>query len=528
MRKFDRPGRSAVHASEAMVATSHPLASSTAIEILKAGGNAIDAAVAASATLCIVEPQSTGIGGDCFAIVTEPDGSIHGLNGSGRAPAGAHLDYYLDNKINVLWDHPEHTVTAPGAINAWEMLLEKFGTMGFDQLFQNAIHYGENGFPISPRVSRDWGGLEELLLANEAAVKHFLVDGHAPKLGSIHKLPAMAQTLRTIAQKGAGAFYSGEIAAEMATNVQALGGFLSEEDIAAVQGDWVTPISVNYKGYEIHEIPPNGQGITALVLLKLLNRLGSDALDADSPERVHLEMEAGRIAYGIRDAYVSDPATMGRTVEQILANDHIEQLAGLYSADKRNDDLTLPELPRADTIYLTVVDRDQRAVSFINSVYAGFGSGIVTPKGGFAMQNRGACFVVEEGHDNAIGPSKRPMHTIIPGMVTKDGKAQYSFGVMGGAYQPMGHGHVIANMIDYGMDPQEALDHPRVFWDADEVIETEAGCPAGLNDFLAGKGHNVRQATSPHGGGQIIRIDHANGTLVGGSDPRKDGQAQGY
>jgi len=528
MRNFQLPGRSPVLATNGMASTSHPLATTTALNILRKGGNAVDAAIAASAVLTVVEPAMTGIGGDCFVIVCEPDGTIHGLNGSGRSASGAHLDWYLERGIKNLDELPAHSITAPGALKAWDALLARFGTKDMEYLFSDAISFGRNGFPVASKVSKDWVNYVEKINRNAAAKTHLLNNGRAPLFGEIFKLPALANTLETVAQNGVSAFYSGTIAAEIAASVQAEGGFLSEEDLAGVSADWVTPISTNYGGIDVHEIPPNGQGITALILLNLLERLNAKSLGANSSERAHLEMEAARIAYSVRDAYVSDPAQMEATVAQLLSNQYTDDLAKSFNPDARNDKITLPDLPASDTTYLTVVDRDLCAVSFINSLYNGFGSGIVTKNSGIAMQNRGACFSLQPGHANVIGPSKRPMHTIIPGMATKKGKLAYSFGVMGGAYQPMGHAHVLANMIDYSMDPQEALDHGRIFWGADHVLEIEESVAAVVSQGLEARGHAIRKANHPHGGGQIILVDHENGVMIAGSESRKDGMAAGY
>lgn len=527
-RDLQLPGRSPAIACQAMAATSHPLATISAVKVLREGGNAVDAAIAASAVLCVVEPHMTGIGGDCFVIVHQPDGSLHGLNGSGRAGAGAELDWYLERKVRDLDDLPVHTITVPGALKAWDTLLARFGTRSFKWLFADAISYAEDGFAVAPRVSRDWASLVAKLSKNAAASSHFLRHGKAPDMAEIFKLPALAKTLRQIASRGVDAFYSGEIAAEIASTVQGEGGFLDEQDLANVSADWVEPISVNYGGYDVHEIPPSGQGIIALVLLKLLWRLKARELPANSIDRAHMEIEAARLAYSVRDAYVADPASMGASSQQILSDQHIGQLAEQFDRTRRNPNIFLPELPGSDTTYLTIVDRDLRAVSFINSLYTGFGSGIVTPKSGICLQNRGACFSLIPGHDNAIGPSKRPMHTIIPGMMTKDGKIAASFGVMGGAYQPMGHAHVLTNLIDHQMDPQQALDHGRIFWNSEGVLEIETSLSQQIFEGLADRGHATSRALAPMGGGQMITVDHKNGTLTGASDPRKDGIAAGY
>ncbi len=528
MRHFDLPGRSPVYACNGMVATSHPLASSTALKILQQGGNAVDAAIAASAVLGVVEPQMTGIGGDCFCIVADPDGTLHGLNGSGRSASRAHLDWYLERNISDLAVVPAHCVTVPGAVKAWETLTERFGTLDFNALFADAIFYAENGFSLAPRVAQDWHGAFEKLRQDTGSRSHYLPKGKPPACGQIIRLPALARTLRRIAQNGATAMYQGEVAADIARTVQSHGGFLSEEDLANVTADWVNPLSTRYNAVDIFEIPPNGQGMIALILINLLENLNADSLAADSAERIHLEIECGRIAYSVRDAYVADPKDMTVSVSTLLSQRYTEKLASQFNSRSRNNTISLPQLPCSDTVYLSVVDRDQRAVSFINSIYMNFGSGITSADTGIVLQNRGACFVVEDNHPNAIGPAKRPMHTIIPSMTTNNGKVEYCFGVMGGAYQPMGHAHVLCNLIDYGMDPQQALDHHRVFWGEDDVLELERGAPADLAESLIGLGHSVRNASSPHGGGQIIQIDREAGVLIGGSDSRKDGQAQGY
>ena len=527
-RRFDRPGRSPVIAENGMAATSHPLATATALAVLKEGGNAVDAAIAASATLVVVEPHMTGIGGDCFAIVAEPDGSIHGLNGSGRAPGTAEAERYRALGHRVMPEFGPLSVTVPGAIKAWETLLGRFGTFGFDRLFADAIRYAEEGFAVHARVASDWERVAPRLAADAGGRKHFLAAGEAPRHGSRFRAPGLAATLRAIAGGGAKAFYEGGIAAEMAATVRDHGGFLSEDDLAAVTADWVAPIAVNYRGHDVHEIPPNGQGITALILLNLLDRLGASGLAPDSGERWHLEIEAGRLAFSVRDHLVADPATMTSTPQQLLSKGFTERLAEGFDPARRNADVRLPDLPRADTIYLTVVDRERRAVSFINSVYDSFGSGVVTPNSAIALQNRGACFSLVEGHPNELGPRKRPMHTIIPAMTTRDGEAAIAFGVMGGDYQPMGHAHVLSNMLDHGMDPQAAIDHPRLFWGEDGVLEAESGIDAGVRAALAARGHAVRDAERPHGGGQAIVIDRQSGFLIAGSDPRKDGLALGW
>ncbi|MGI9350113.1 MAG: gamma-glutamyltransferase family protein [Rhizobiaceae bacterium] len=525
-RNFALPGRSPVMASECAVSTSHPLATATAMAILREGGNAVDAAIAASATLCVVEPHMTGIGGDCFAIVGEPDGTLHGLNGSGRSAKGASLEWYIDNGFTEIPEVSAHAVTVPGAVKAWETLHQRFGRTDFVRLFADAIRYGETGFPVASRVAADWQLKVDKLSATQGGREHLLLNGKSPSAGEKVTLPALAKTLEKVATGGSDAFYAGEIARDIANTVQDGGGFLTEEDIAGVSADWVDLISTEYRGHVLHEIPPNGQGLAAIILVKLLKKLGVSS-DPISIERAHLEAECGRIAYTARDAYISDPATMQHSLETLLSDIHISSLAGLYDATKRNNNIALPDPAGSDTVYLSVVDSDGMAISFINSLFDWFGTGIVTMDTGIALQSRGCGFNLTRGHGNAIGPSKRPLHTIIPAMVTKNGKVTHSYGVMGGSYQAMGHAHVLSNMLDFGMDPQQALDDPRIFWNDDGELTLEPGISDAVKTGLEAFGHACLPK-AVHGGGQIIQIDHESGVLVAGSDPRKDGHAAGF
>ena len=350
MRAFDLPGRSPVIAENGMAATSHPLATATALSVLKEGGNAVDAALAASATLCVVEPHMTGIGGDCFAILAEPDGSVHGLNGSGRAPQAADAAWYRDNGFSGMPQSGVHSVTAPGAVDAWWKLADRFGTLSFDRLFSDAIRYAEDGFAVHARVARDWKNHVAALAQDEGCALHCLTAGEAPATGARFRFPALARTLRRIAAEGPKAFYEGEIAAEMAATVRARGGFLTEADLAAVESEWVKPISVRYGGHDVLEIPPSGQGITALIMLRLMEigRVGD--LSPGSAARYHIEIEAGRLAYSVRDHLVADPAVMTRTPEELLSDRTIDALAKQLSATRRNPSITLPDMPRADTV----------------------------------------------------------------------------------------------------------------------------------------------------------------------------------
>lgn len=529
MRDFQLPGRSPVMAMNGMAATSHPLATEAAVACLRAGGSAADAAVKAAAVLCVVEPHMTGLGGDGFAIVATPDGALHGLNGSGRAPAALTLERFLARGDRaVAPEHPD-AITVPGVVACWAALLERFGRFDFGRLLEPAIAYAENGFPVAPRVARDWAREAARLGANAAAARHYLPGGVAPRPGDVHRFPALAATLRRIARVGAAGFYEGEVAADIAATVCAAGGVLVEEDLAGMRAEWVAPVTSRYRGVEVAELPPNGQGITALILLNIMECLAAHALDIDGPRRAHVMIEAARLAYACRDAFIADPARMRADVATLVSRAYAATLAAGFDPDRRRPDVTPAPVPPADTVYLCVVDRDGLAVSLINSIYYPFGSTIATDRTGILLQNRGACFVVDAGHVNCVGHGKRPMHTIIPGFVLRNGRPVMPFGVMGGAYQAMGHAQFVSNWHDYGLDPQAALDGPRLFWvDDGDVIAAERGVAGATIDGLRARGHVVVEAASPHGGGQAIEIDHARGLLIGGSDPRKDGLALGY
>ena len=524
-RAFDQPGRSPVIASSAAAATSHPLATATALAVLREGGNAVDAAIAASATLCVVEPHMTGVGGDCFALLREPDGRIFGLNGSGRAPAGLNPGWFHERKIARIDDRSPHAITVPGAVKAWEELHGRFGRMDFAPLFADAVRHAREGFAVHARVASDWATLEEKLLADAGARRHLLKDGRAPEEGDRMRFPALANVLEAIARDGSAAIYSGAIAAEIAATVSRAGGFLSEEDLAGATADWVDPVSAEFAGRDVIELPPNGQGITALILLRLMEQIGMPE-DANSGARHFHQIELARLAYGVRDAHVADPASMTATSDMLLDKDFIRRLGSRFDPEQRVA-VDLPPAPLSDTIYLCVVDSDLRAVSFINSVYSGFGTGITTPESGITLQNRGSCFTLEEGHPNCLAPGKRPMHTIIPGLATQGGRLSATFGVMGGSYQPTGHAHVLSNMWLYGMDPQQALDHPRLFWDDAGMLMCESGIGEDVRDYLRARSHGIGPG-GPFGGGQVIVADHERGFLIAASDPRKDGQAGGF
>lgn len=528
-RDFQMPGRSAVYAANGMAATSHPLASSAAIDILRAGGNAVDAAVAASAVLCVAEPHMTSLGGDCFVIIAEADGTVHGLNGSGRAPAALTPDFIRSAGLDEV--HPDHgvSVTVPGAVDAWARLLDRFGTIGLDRALAPAIDLAETGVPIAPRVARDWAAEAHRLTANEGARLHYLKpDGSTPGAGDRIVFPKLAATMRLIAEGGPSGFYEGPIAEDIVAAVSAHGGCLTLSDLAAVKADWVDPISSPYRDRSVGELPPNGQGIVALIMLSILNRFDLGRLSPLDPERLHIEVEAARLAYACREAFVSDPDTALFPAAHLLDDAHIDALAARIDPNARMDHVgTVDPRDHTDTVYFCVVDGNGLAVSFINSLFSGFGSAIAGLDSGVLLQNRGACFVTVPDHPNEVGPGKRPMHTLIPGLLARGGDVEAVFGVMGGHYQACGHGHVLGNLVDYGCDPQMAIDLPRVFFSG-ETTEVETTLPQASIDGLAARGHRIALRAEPLGGGQMIVIDRQRGVLTGGSDPRKDGCAIGF
>jgi gamma-glutamyltranspeptidase/glutathione hydrolase len=525
-RDFQLPGRSPVIAYEGMVATSHPLASLAAIEALRAGGTAADAAVTAVAVLCVVEPHMTGIGGDCFCMLQAPGKPVWGYNGSGRAGARASLDALMAQGIRAIASGSIHAVTVPGTIDAWAAILEAHGRFSLDRALAPAIRYAESGFPVASRVAWDWAWEVDKLRADSGAARHFLFDGRAPGDGDVVKLPALARTLETIAAKGPRAFYEGPIADDMVATVAARGSFLAAEDFAGHRGETVAPITTNYRGLDILELPPNTQGLTALVLLNILERFDLAALDPLGPDRFHLALEAARLAYAVRDTHIADLAFMRAEVPALLDKRFAAELAVRIGRARR---VPLPSAPSpgSDTVYLTVVDRDRMAVSLINTLYSHFGVGICTEKTGIMLTNRGACFVVDPEHPNTFGPNKRPMHTVIPALAFRAGRCDLSFGVMGAHYQPMGHAQVVTNMVDYAMDVQAAIDAPRAFFVGPTTV-VERGLPGASVEGLRARGHEVALAPAPWGGAQAIRIDWERGVLIGGSDPRKDGCALGY
>jgi gamma-glutamyltranspeptidase / glutathione hydrolase len=530
MRSFHLPGRSLVYARRAMCATSHPLASLTAIETLKAGGNAVDAAIATAAVLAVVEPQMTGIGGDCFALIAKPGQKDPiALNSSGRAPAAATADWYAGKGIARIETTSPHAVTVPGAVDGWCKLLEDHGTMPLARLLGPAIETAEKGFVVAPRVAADWAtGARKL--TGPGARRHLLKDGRPPVAGEVLLFPALAATLRKIAEQGRAGFYEGEVARDMAGELKGLGGLHTPDDFAAQAGsaDYVEPISVGYQAVDLVELPPSNQGIVALIMLKMLARLGKDCAGPVSVARYHVLMEAARLAYAMRDAFVADPQKANVPVTHMLDDGVIDNLVARIDRKRRRPEFgPIPKPAGSDTVCFSIVDEQGLAVSFINSLYGDFGTGIVAPNSGITLHNRGEGFVLDPKHANCIAPGKRPMHTLVPAMVLRDGRPLMAFGVMGAHFQPMGHVYIMSNMFDYGMDPQEAIDTPRMFFEGDAIL-VEDSVPGAVIAGLEALGHRVQRRPMPWGGAQIVMIDRDNGVLIGASDGRKDGMALGY
>lgn len=529
MFDFFSARRPSTLASEAMIATSHPLATAAGLEVLSSGGNAVDAGIAAAAVQCVVDPLMTGIGGDCFALYAPKGGPVKALNGSGRAPANASVEALRTAGLtNEIPQTSPHAVTIPGAISAWCRLHEDHGSLPMDRLFRRAIGYAHDGFPVTPRVAQDWAGAADLVGRDPHAARLFLPDGQAPAVGERRSQPLLALRLREIAAKGAAAFYEGETAARMTEHLRALGGLHREEDFheGRDQAHWVDPISATYGGYDVLECPPNGQGLAALLILRILSRfdMGEGLPEAD---RIHLHAEATKLAYHHRDALIGDPLECPDVVETLLSDCTVDALATRIDMKRALPPSLWDEPEHKDTIYLSVVDRDGHALSFINSIFHGFGSTRLDPATGVLFHSRGASFRLVEGHPNAIGPRKRPMHTIIPGMLCKNGQAVMPFGVMGGQYQAAGQAGFLSNLLDRGLDLQAAMDAPRSFAHAGEP-QIEPGVSEEARLDLTARGHTLKLMTSPIGGSQAIRIDPDTGYLIGGSDTRKDGMALGF
>ena len=531
MRNLQAPGRSPVIAPLGMASTSHSLATEAAVAMLRKGGNAMDAALTACAVQAVVEPGSTGIGGDCFCLYA-PAGSedIVAFNGSGRAPMAADVSWFQDQGITQITQTMPHAVTIPGAVDAWFQLNRDHGQKPLADILQPAIDYARDGYPIGQRIAFDFAAAYDVIKSDPDTAALFLNDGESYRTGQRHKQTALAKTLEKIASHGRDGFYKGTVANDILRKLNSLGGLHTQADFDMAIGDYVTPIKTRYRDYDIWECPPNGQGVFALLLLNVMEKIPTFGDHPLTPERIHHEIEAGRLVYRDRSLYLGDPAFGSIPVDELLSAEYADALRAAIDPDMAISPLPELSLPRhKSTVYISVIDKDRNVCSLINTVFHGFGSGILAPESGVLLQNRGMGFVLDPAHPNCIAPGKRPLHTIIPGMATRDGKAVMPFGVMGGDYQAFGHMQFLTRLLDFGMDVQQAQDTPRFFPDPHgSFVEVENTIPLETREGLIKMGHNIIEAKTPIGGSQAIWIDWQENMLHGGSDPRKDGCAIGY
>ena len=518
---------------QGMVASSQHLATLAGYKILLKGGNALDAAVAMASTLNVVEPHSVGIGGDAFALIyLAKENKIIGINASGRAPYKADLAYFHERGISAMPERGILAVTVPGALHGWARAVERYGSLKLGDLFKDAIYYAENGFPVTEVIAGEWKNAKDVLLSHTSAAKSYLIDGKAPKPGQVFKNKDLAQTYRKIAREGIETFYEGEICKTIVDFSRKNGGLISSKDFKDHTTKWVEPISTNYRGYTIYELPPNGQGITALEMLNILEGYDIASLGHNSSEYLHLLIEAKKIAFRDRDYIVTDPEFESVPVERLLSKEYAREWREKIDYQKT---MVLPDpysnARGSDTVFVTAVDQNRNAVSLISSVYMAFGSGMVVDDTGIVLQNRGHSFSLDPHHPNRLEPHKRPMHTIIPAMVFKDGQFLMSFGVMGGDMQPQGHVQFLINLIDFKMNIQEAVDAPRLRHVQGKEVYVEEGISSITALALKEKGHHiidVPPSVNQVGGGQAIYLDRAQNVLLGASDRRKDGCAIGY
>jgi len=530
--------RSEVIGQNGMVATSHPLATQIGLDILKQGGTAIDAAIAANIALGLMEPTGNGIGGDLFAIVWDAKTQqLHGLNASGPAPKNITIDYFTERGLKKIPSYGPLPVTVPGAVDGWVKLHEKFGKIDFKSLFEPTIEYANSGFPVTETIAyylnRSQKRFENYPNFNDVWVKN----GRMPQKGEIFKNPQLAKTLEVIASKGRAGFYEGPIAKTIADFIQSQGGFLTYDDLASFHSEWTPPVSSNYRGYEVWELPPNGQGIAALQILNMLENYDLKSLGLFSAEYIHLFTEAKKLAFADRAKYYADPLFENIPVEELISKSYAKERIKLIDTNKvaKTDEAGI--LKNGDTIYLTAADQYGNMISLIQSNYRGMGSGMVPPGLGFMLQDRGELFSLDKNHKNSLKGGKRPFHTIIPAFVTKDGKPFMSFGVMGGATQPQAHAQIIINMVDFGLNLQEAGDAPRIVHSGssqptDEIMKNggtlslETGFGEIIEDELTAIGHTLKYEKGIFGGYQAIMLK--DGVYYGASETRKDGQAAGY
>ena len=519
--------RSAVRAMNGMVATSQPLASAAGLRILQQGGNAVDAAVAAAAVLCVVEPMMVSPGGDLFALVWDAKKKeLKALNASGRSPKAASIDEFKKRGFTKIPQHGIHTVTVPGAVDGWAKLLERYGTMKLADVLQPAIEYAEHGFPVSDVISADWDNANQYK-ANADFAATFLPSGKPLAPGEIFTNKNLANSLKLIAAKGRDVFYKGELAAKIVKFAQAQGGLHTAEDFANHTSNWLDPISTTYRGNTVYELPPNNQGLAVLEMLNILEGYDVKSLGHNSAEYLHLLVEAKKLAYADRAWHIADPAFYKAPLDKLLSKEYAAELRKKIDAGKAGSDTPPSSRGGEDTVYLTVVDKDHNAVSFIQSIFSAFGSGLVAGDTGIVLHNRGAGFSFDPNNPNKLEGGKRPFHTLIPAMVFRDGTPWLTFGLMGGDMQAQGHAQVLLNLIDFGMDVQQAGEQAR-FRHFESGLALESAIGSDVRKALEAKGHKLTMAPGMFGGYQAILIDPKTGALFAGSDPRKDGCAIGW
>lgn len=525
--------RSVVMGTRGMVSSSQTLATLAGYKILLKGGNAVDAAIAMVSTLSVVEPYSVGIGGDAFALIyLARENKLIGMNASGRAPYRANIEWFKEKGMDEIPERGILAVTVPGALHGWAQALRRCGTLSLGDVFDDAIYYAENGYPVSEVIAGEWKNMEKLLLSYESSSKNYLIDQKAPRPGQMFFNKHLAQTYKKIVRDGIETFYEGEICDAIIKFSNRNNGLLSPRDFRDHTTTWVEPISVDYRGYTIYELPPNGQGLTALEMLNILEGYEIDGLKHNSPEYLHLLIEAKKAAYSDRDYYITDPDFEKIPVAGLLSKEYAKKIRDRIDRNRAKTPSIPPSYQRSsETVYVTAVDKDRNAVSFISSIFMHFGSGMVVDGTGIILQNRGKSFSLDPKHLNRLEPRKRPMHTIIPAMVFQDGNFLISFGVMGADMQPQGHVQFLVNLLDFKMNLQEAIDAPRARHLEGMEVYLEEGISDEVASALEAKGHHLFKEDSPVnrvGGGQAIYLDRNQNILLGASDRRKDGCALGY
>lgn len=525
--------RSVVMATRGMVATSHPLASQSGLRVLLRGGNAVDAAVAMLFTLSVVEPHSVGLGGDAFALIWDAmNRRVLGLNGSGRAPMGSSIEWFQERGMDSIPERGILSVTVPGALRAWADALNRCGTMTLPQVMEDAIFYAEEGFPVTEVIAGEWANAKQVLERDQEAARIFLPHGRAPRPGEIFRNPDLGRTLKIIAEEGVDPFYEGEIAEAIVKASQRRGGLLTIEDLRLHRSTWVDPISTLYRGYEVWEPPPNGQGIVALEMLNILEGYDLGEMEHNGPEHIHLVVEAKKAAFEDREALIGDPLFSPVPIELMLSKQRAQEIRSRISLKRASSPSSLKTpIPTSETVYVCAVDSQGNAASFISSIFMHFGSGVAVEGTGIVLQNRGHSFRLDAPHPNSLLPGKRPLHTIIPAMLFERGNFIMTFGVMGGDMQPQGHVQFLVNVIDFGMNLQEALDSPRVRHVEGFRVYLEEGISDKTLSVLEAMGHEVEREepqVNQVGGGQAIYRDPETGVLMAGSDRRKDGCAMGF